>query len=309
MMKKLSILLGLVLLSFGLEGCEALSSLPFLGGGAEDTGDVTVAPATIPATTLPANPPEEGDPDGQDANNPEAGDPDFEGSVVEGEDAQLPAPDGLIPVTDRDTAIKILEQNQGRQNPFATLPVQIPQSVAAAVAAASAPAPAPASAPTANGDEGDRPLANPKLPVLPAPPIPPLARQPFVPPPPPVVPQAPAPIVPQAPSEIPPLEWSGEEEEVPEFNPNDLPELPEPTIANGLTVTGVVNLGGSMKAIVQDGDGKSRYVSPGEYLGSGQVLVKRIEMNRGPQPIVIFEELGIEVTRAVGEPPANNTNA
>lgn len=299
---------GLAILSLGLGGCETLSSLPFLGGGSQDVGDVGTAPVPAAPNTVPANPAAENAPDGQDPNAPETGDPEFEDPVVEGEDAELPAPDGLIPLTNRDTAIKIIAQNQGRQNPFATLPVQVPSATLATAAAATAPA----TPPTPVATEAEKTQLTPKLPVLPIPPIPPQAQQrqePFVPE------QAVPEQVPE--EELPPFEWTGEEEEpeeevepVQEFNPEELPPLPEPTIANGLTVTGVVNLGGSTKAIVQDGEGKSRYVSPGEYLGSGQVLVKRIEMNRGPQPVVVFEELGMEVMRAVGDPPTgDNSNA
>ena len=294
-MKKLSILAGIVLLSLALEGCEALSSLPFFGGGG-DSGDVSVSPSPVPIApnTVPA-PNAEGTPTEQDPNAPETGDTEFEDPLVAGEEAELPAPDGLIPITNRDAAVKILAQNQGRPNPFATLPVRVPTATLATAANEINAA----NATDETSDEEARRLT-PTLPVFPPPPIPPQAQQraePFTPTPP-------------DPEEF---EWEGQEEElepVQEFNPEELPPLPEPTIANELTVTGVVNLGGSTKAIVQDSEGKSRYVGPGEYLGSGQVLVKRIEMNRGPQPVVVFEELGIEVIRAVGEPPLeNNSNA
>jgi len=36
------------------------------------------------------------------------------------------------------------------------------------------------------------------------------------------------------------------------------------------------------------------------------VLVKRIEINEGADPIVILEQYGIEVSRAVGEEPVNS---
>ncbi|MEM9539830.1 MAG: hypothetical protein AAGA60_09990 [Cyanobacteria bacterium P01_E01_bin.42] len=296
-MRKLSFWASLTMLSLGLGGCQVLSSLPFLGGGSQDAGDVGTAPVPAAPNTVPVNPPAEGAPEGQDPNAADPENPEFEDPVVEGADAELPAPDGLIPITGRDTAIKILAQNQGRQNPFATLPVRLP-TAALTTAATEAVA--------SEGGGGETRLT-PTLPVFPIPPIPPQAQQ------------RPEPFVPQEipeeeipPEEVTPFEWTGEpeveEEPVQEFNPEALPPLPEPTIANGLTVTGVVNLGGSTKAIVQDEEGQSRYVSPGEYLGSGQVLVKRIEMNRGPQPVVVFEELGMEVMRAVGEPPAGGDN-
>ena len=321
-MKKSPILIGLVLLSFSISGCEALSFLPFIGGGTEDTEeDFAVAPATLPAGTTPANP------DGTDVPAGEnAGEPGFEDPVIEGEDAELPTPDGLIPVTSRDAAVKILQQNQGRQNPFATIPVQLPNAVSSVLRATVQQNTTREQ--NASGENVSK-LPTPSLPRIPKTPALPRARQrpaPFVPPKPQAPPQAtpqpkpqatpqpkpqaPPQATPQAPSNTPPLGPTGEGAkpgaEIPEFNPDELPSLPEPTIAKGFTVTGVVNLGGTTKAIVQDGEGKSQYVSPGEYLGSGQVLVKRIEMNRGSRPVVIFEELGIEVIRAVGAPPADN---
>jgi hypothetical protein len=83
--------------------------------------------------------------------------------------------------------------------------------------------------------------------------------------------------------------------------PPDLPDLPTPQLAEGLRVTGVVIVKGVAHAIVE-GDGlKSTYVREGDYLLSGQVLVKRIEASKGGPAFVIFEELGIEVYKGVGE--------
>jgi hypothetical protein len=69
----------------------------------------------------------------------------------------------------------------------------------------------------------------------------------------------------------------------------------------------VVQVGNSYQAIIKaPNEPTSRYVSVGQRLANGQVLVKRIEMNPGGDPIVILEENGIEVGRSVGEKaPAN----
>lgn len=84
----------------------------------------------------------------------------------------------------------------------------------------------------------------------------------------------------------------------------ELPPLPEPEIARAIAVTGVVQAGGRTNAIVQvPNEPTSRYVQAGQRLANGQVLVKRIELNRGPTPVVILEQYGIEVGRAVGEAP------
>jgi hypothetical protein len=50
----------------------------------------------------------------------------------------------------------------------------------------------------------------------------------------------------------------------------------------------------------------SRYVQAGQRLANG-VLVKRIEMNQGINPVVILEQNGIEVVRTVGDKPGNKT--
>ncbi|NEQ20197.1 MAG: hypothetical protein F6K28_13310 [Microcoleus sp. SIO2G3] len=84
----------------------------------------------------------------------------------------------------------------------------------------------------------------------------------------------------------------------------ELPPLPEPDIARAIAVTGVVQAGGRTNAIVQvPNEPTSRYVQAGQRVANGQVLVKRIEMNRGPTPVVILEQYGIEVARAVGDAP------
>lgn len=84
----------------------------------------------------------------------------------------------------------------------------------------------------------------------------------------------------------------------------DLPKLPEPTQARGVAVTGVVEVGGVPVAIVQVPNEPARYVREGQRIANGQVLVKRIETNRGPTPVVILEQYGVEVARGVGEAPA-----
>ena len=47
----------------------------------------------------------------------------------------------------------------------------------------------------------------------------------------------------------------------------------------------------------------SRYVKIGQRLSNGQVLVKRVDLKQGADPIVILEENGVEVAKAVGEKP------
>ena len=80
-----------------------------------------------------------------------------------------------------------------------------------------------------------------------------------------------------------------------------MPPIPQPTLAREVEVTGVVTIGRSTQAIVRaPGEPSSRYVSAGQRLANGQVLVKRIEMNPGSDPVVVLEENGMEVSVMVG---------
>jgi hypothetical protein len=72
-------------------------------------------------------------------------------------------------------------------------------------------------------------------------------------------------------------------------------------LARAVQVTGVVQVGDQVYAIVNaPNEPTSRYVQEGQRLAGGQVLVRRIEMNRA-EPVVILEQNGVEVVRAVGE--------
>ncbi len=80
-----------------------------------------------------------------------------------------------------------------------------------------------------------------------------------------------------------------------------LPPTQQPELARGVVVTGVVAIGSEPQAIIKvPTEPTSRYVQAGDRLSNG-VLVKRIEMNSGSEPVVIFEQFGIEVARMVGE--------
>jgi hypothetical protein len=86
-----------------------------------------------------------------------------------------------------------------------------------------------------------------------------------------------------------------------------LPPTPKPELAQAVAVTGVVMVGRDPQAIIKvPTEPTSRYVQAGDRLSSG-LLVKRIEMNEGSEPVVIFEQFGIEVARMVGEGAAAPT--
>jgi hypothetical protein len=83
------------------------------------------------------------------------------------------------------------------------------------------------------------------------------------------------------------------------------PPQPQPDLARGTTVLGVVEVGNQFQAIVQvPNEATSRYVSEGQRLADGQVTVKRIEMYPGSEPVVVLEQFGQEISRAVGQEPA-----
>jgi hypothetical protein len=83
-----------------------------------------------------------------------------------------------------------------------------------------------------------------------------------------------------------------------------LPPAPKPEDAQAIAVRGVVLIGKEAKAIIEvpnemaNEKVQSRYVQAGQRLGNG-VLIKRIEMNSGSEPIVILEQYGIEVAKRV----------
>jgi hypothetical protein len=74
-------------------------------------------------------------------------------------------------------------------------------------------------------------------------------------------------------------------------------------MARAVKVMGVIQIGNTAHAIVQaPNEPTSRYVRVGQRLSNGEVLVKRIEMNRGAEePVVVLEQFGIEVPIAVGQ--------
>jgi hypothetical protein len=90
------------------------------------------------------------------------------------------------------------------------------------------------------------------------------------------------------------------------LQPAPPPAIPEPELARNVTVMGVIQIGEQAQAIVQvPSEPTSRYVQVGQSLSNGQVLVKRIELNAGAEPLVVLEQYGVEVSKAVGEVAPN----
>ncbi|MEG4344940.1 hypothetical protein QUB70_16815 [Microcoleus sp. A003_D6] len=85
-----------------------------------------------------------------------------------------------------------------------------------------------------------------------------------------------------------------------------VPPPPSTDLATGTEVSGVVKVGNETQVIVRvPNEPTSRYVKVGQRLSNGQVLVKRVDVKPGADPIVILEENGVEVAKAVGEKPAS----
>lgn len=97
---------------------------------------------------------------------------------------------------------------------------------------------------------------------------------------------------------------------IPELVPSEPvpPPPPQPELARAVAVSGVVQLGNVPYAIVTaPNESHTRYVRAGQRLSNGEVLVKRIEMIPGVDPVVVFEQFGIEVSTVVGSGGAPST--
>ena len=76
----------------------------------------------------------------------------------------------------------------------------------------------------------------------------------------------------------------------------------EPTLAQDVKITGLIVFDGRPKLIVEaPEETSSRYVEVGQYLSNGQILVKSIDMNHFPTPLVILEQSGVEIAKTIGD--------
>jgi len=254
---------------------SALLAFPFLADDIRDIAGLDNADTAVEEFPMEPVPPEEGevlDPiEGEEA----PADEDFVEPIVPAA-PQLSAIANAELIQSTNPEERLQQVNSSRPDPFATVPVP--------------PAPSPAPPPAANGDAtapgGGTPTAT--------------------------APQPPGPggqgAAPQPGGTGQPGGAAGQPGggapgpgggvELPPIEP--LPALPEPSLAQGTVVTGVVRIGNENFAIVQSPtNGTSQYVRAGQRLANGQVLVKRIEV-QGSTPVVILEQNGIEVAQPVG---------
>jgi len=80
-----------------------------------------------------------------------------------------------------------------------------------------------------------------------------------------------------------------------------VPPIPHPPLASAIILTGVIQTGSQLSAIVQDADGSSRYVQAGETLANGQVVIKKINLNSAGNPSIVLLENRIELIKRVGK--------
>jgi hypothetical protein len=86
---------------------------------------------------------------------------------------------------------------------------------------------------------------------------------------------------------------------------NQTIKQPSTEVARAVEVSGVTNIGGTVRAIVKEpNETITRSVSEGDYLAKGSVLVKRIQIDNDQEPSVILEQNGVEVIK-----PVKSTNS
>ena len=86
------------------------------------------------------------------------------------------------------------------------------------------------------------------------------------------------------------------------------PPPPDTKAAEGTKITGTVEVSGTVYVILTAfGEPTSRYVRAGQLVSNGRVLVKRIDTNAEP-PIVVLQQNGVEVFRAVGQQVVASTD-
>jgi hypothetical protein len=81
-----------------------------------------------------------------------------------------------------------------------------------------------------------------------------------------------------------------------------LPTSAEPTLARTIGISGVMQVEGKTQVIVKlPNESFSRYVEVGDRIYDGKIKIKRIEGEDTLSPIVVLEEVGVEVNRRVGD--------
>ncbi|HTL89121.1 MAG TPA: hypothetical protein VL134_06955 [Leptolyngbya sp.] len=92
---------------------------------------------------------------------------------------------------------------------------------------------------------------------------------------------------------------------------SSLPMMPPPMppsllgaptrLADAIALTGVIQTGSQLSAIVRDSDGSSRYVQVGATLANGEVTVKKINLTSAGDPSIVLQQGGVELVKTVGK--------
>jgi hypothetical protein len=282
------------ILTLAIAGCTV---------GESPTPEATTTPApattpTQPSSAVPGTPPQAATPGVNTQNPPKASNAAFNNPLVAGKDnSQTPSTNittstNLIQPTDPKVRLDTLIT--GRRDPFAQIVTSTPPLQLRGTNTPKTPnkfIPPPALPSTIRKTPSKNPnnpltIKNPNNPSTIKKPSKPGTTQPSI-------RRVAPPVLPQ----VAP-------------NPTLVPLLPtaaKPEAAQAVGVAGVILIGREPKAIIKvPEETTSRYVQAGQRLANG-VLVKRIEMNQGINPVVILEQNGIEVVKSVGDKPGNKT--
>ena len=83
------------------------------------------------------------------------------------------------------------------------------------------------------------------------------------------------------------------------------PLAAKPLQAMALEISGVIEVAGKTQVIVKlPSESFSRYIEVGERVANGTVLVKRVEGQQSLSPTIVLEEVGVEVSRKIGDKSA-----
>lgn len=80
------------------------------------------------------------------------------------------------------------------------------------------------------------------------------------------------------------------------------PVVEKPLQAMALEVSGVIETDGKTQVIVKlPNESFSRYIDVGSRVANGSILIKRVEGQESVSPTVVLEEVGVEVSRKIGD--------
>ncbi len=110
---------------------------------------------------------------------------------------------------------------------------------------------------------------------------------------------------------LPPIAVGSSPNSLPNLSPmppGSLPPLAIPvappsqtSVADAIAINGIVQVGNKWAVIVKEPSAvSSRYVSVGEYLENGKVLVKKIVAAGSADPVVVLQQNGVEIRKSLG---------